>query len=134
MENSYKNIQDAVNSVLNVQSFVKKKTGNKVEKKREQFVQIINMIEEAIVRSNIMYSEMQVDFSQYDEKFFIIIDNLLFATYGPECYDLISFYLWERMDENGDSVSLMDTFGNHIEFKSPYDLWEAIIKINSKLK
>jgi len=94
---------------------------------------IINMIDEAIVRSNIAYSDLEIDTAKYDEKFYSIIDYLLLMSYGPECYDLISFYLWERMDEDGNSLALVDTFGNHIEFKSPYDLWDLMIKINPKI-
>ena len=130
----YKNIQAAVNSVLNVQSFVKRKSQKGPEKKRESFVKIINMIEEAIVRSNIMYTDLEMDMAKYDERFYSVIDYLLLSSYGPECYDLISFYLWERMDESGQSLSLVDTQGNEINMQSPYDLWDMIIKVNPKLK
>jgi hypothetical protein len=130
----YKQIQEAVNSILNIQSFIKRKAQRGgIEKKREIFVMIINMIDEAIVRSNIAYSDLEIDTAKYDEKFYSIIDYLLLMSYGPECYDLISFYLWERMDEDGNSLALVDTFGNHIEFKSPYDLWDLMIKINPKI-
>ena len=105
----YKNIQGAVNTILNVQSFVKRKSQRGgVEKKRESFVKIINMIEESIVRSNIMYNELEMDMAKYEEKFYAVIDYLLLTTYGPECYDLVSFYLWERMDESGQSLSLIE--------------------------
>jgi hypothetical protein len=131
----YKNIQDAVNSVLNVQSFVKRKLQRSgVEKKRESFVKIINTIEEAIVRSNIMYTDLEMDMAKYDERFYSVIDYLLLISYGPECYDLISFYLWERIDENGQALSLVDTQGNEINMQSPYDLWDMMIKINPKIK
>lgn len=72
--------------------------------------------------------------AKYDEKFYSVIDYLMFSTYGPDCYDLISFYLWERMDENGQPLTLIDTFGNEISMNSPYDLWDLIIKINPKIK
>jgi len=130
----YKNIQGAVNSVLNVQSFVKRKSQRGPEKKRESFVRIINMIEEAIVRSNIMYTDLDMDMAKYDERFYSVIDYLLLTSYGPECYDLISFYLWERMDEKGESLSLIDSQGNEINMQSPYDLWDMMIKINAKIK
>lgn len=130
----YKNIQGAVNSVLNVQSFVKRKSQRGPEKKRESFVRIINMIEEAIVRSNIMYTDLDMDMAKYDERFYSVIDYLLLTSYGPECYDLISFYLWERMDEKGESLSLIDSQGNKINMQSPYDLWDMMIKINAKIK
>jgi len=130
----YKNVQSAVNSVLNVQSFVKKKAQRGPEKKRETFVRIINMLEESIVRSNILYTDLQMDMANYDEKFYTVIDFLLLSSYGPECYDLISFYLWERIDESGQPLALIDTFGNEISMNSPYDLWDMMIKVNPKIK
>jgi hypothetical protein len=130
----FKSIQEAVNSVLNIQSFIKRKQQRGPEKKKETFVRIINMLEETIVRSNIMYTDLQIDMSKYDEKFYTVIDYLLLSTYGPDCFDLISFYLWERMNEDGEALTLVDTFGNEINMNSPYDLWELIIKVNPKIK
>jgi hypothetical protein len=130
----YKNIQSAVNQMLNVQSFVKKRSQRGPEKKRDTFVRIINMIEEAIVRSNIMYADLEMDMSKYDEKFYCAMDYLLLIAYGQECYDLISFYLWERMDDIGQPLSLVDSQGQEINMQSPYDLWDMMVKINPKIK
>jgi hypothetical protein len=130
----FKSIQEAVNSVLNIQSFIKRKQQRGPEKKKESFVRLINMIEETIVRSNIMFADLEMDMAKYDEKFYTVIDYLLLSTYGPDCFDLISFYLWERMNEDGEALTLVDTFGNEINMNSPYDLWELIIKVNPKIK
>jgi hypothetical protein len=130
----FKSIQEAVNSVLNIQSFIKRKQQRGPEKKKESFVRLINMIEETIVRSNIMFADLEMDMAKYDEKFYTVIDYLLLSTYGPDCFDLISFYLWERMNEEGEALTLVDTFGNEINMNSPYDLWELIIKVNPKIK
>lgn len=130
----FKNIQEAVNSVLNIQSFIKRKTQRGPEKKKETFVRIINMLEETIVRSNIMYTDLQIDMSKYDEKFYTVIDYFILSMYGPDCFDLISFYLWERINDEGEPLTLVDTFGNEINMTSPYDLWDLVVKINPKLK
>jgi hypothetical protein len=131
----YKNIQTAVNSVLNVQSFIKKKLSLKgPENKRDSFVRIITILESSIVRSNIIYSDIEIDMSKYDEKFYEVIDHLFLTSYGQECYELISFYLWERMDENGQPLSLVDSRGVEINMQSPHDLWDLMIKINPKIK
>lgn len=130
----FKNIQEAVNSVLNIQSFIKRKTQRGPEKKKETFVRIINMLEETIVRSNIMYTDLQIDMSKYDEKFYTVIDYFILSMYGPDCFDLISFYLWERINDEGEPLTLVDTFGNEINMASPYDLWDLVVKINPKLK
>lgn len=81
-----------------------------------------------------MYSDLEIDMAKYDEKFFSVIDYLLLSSYGPQCYDLISFYLWERINENGEAQSLIDSQGQEINMQSPYDLWDLMIKINPKLK
>ena len=130
----FKNIQEAVNSVLNIQSFIKRKTQRGPEKKKETFVRIINMLEETIVRSNIMYTDLQIDMSKYDEKLYTVIDYFILSMYGPDCFDLISFYLWERINDEGEPLTLVDTFGNEINMASPYDLWDLVVKINPKLK
>jgi cell division protein FtsI/penicillin-binding protein 2 len=64
----FKSIQEAVNSVLNIQSFIKRKQQRGPEKKKESFVRLINMIEETIVRSNIMFADLEMDMAKYDEK------------------------------------------------------------------
>jgi hypothetical protein len=38
------------------------------------------------------------------------------------------------MNEDGEALTLVDTFGNEINMNSPYDLWELIIKVNPKIK
>lgn len=130
----YKNIQGAVNSILKIQSFIKRKQHRGPEKKRDVFVRTINMIEEAIVRSNILYTDLEMDMAKYDEKFYTVIDYLLLSSYGPQCYEMISFYLWDRIDESGQPLSLIDSSGNEINMQNPYDLWDLMVKINPKLK
>jgi hypothetical protein len=104
------------------------------ERKRDSFVRIINLLESAIVRSNIMFSDIEIDMAKYDERFYEVIDHLILASYGQECYELISFYLWERLDEDGQPLSLIDTHGKEINLQSPHDLWDLMVKINPKIK
>lgn len=130
----FKSIQDAVNSVLNIQSFIKRKAQRGPEKKKESFVRLINMLEETVIRSNILFNDLELDMAKYDEKFYTIIDHLILSSYGPDCFDLIAFYLWERTDEDGQALALVDSFGNEINMTSPYDLWDLMVKVNPKLK
>ena len=58
----YDQVKTAVDRLLNVTTVVKRKKKNQSEKKRELFVQIVNSIEDVIVRSRLVYSEMMVDF------------------------------------------------------------------------
>jgi len=66
MENAYKQIQSAVDNILNVSTIVRRKKKTESDKKRELFFQIITAIEEIQVRQNIMYLDLKLDFANYD--------------------------------------------------------------------
>jgi hypothetical protein len=129
----YKNVQGAVDKLLNVSSFVKRKKRKETDKKKELFVQMINHLEQAISRSNIAYVDLEMDMSRYDEKFYVIIDILLYMGFGPECSELLSYYLWDRIMPDGAVVPLYDEQGGEIVLNSAYDLWDLVCKVNPKV-
>lgn len=129
----YKNVQSAVDSLLNVTSLVRRKKKKESDKKKELFVQMINHLEQAISRSNIAYVDLEMDMSRYDEKFYIIIDILLYMGFGPQCQDILSYYLWERIMPDGSVVPLLDEQNNEIYLNNAYELWELILRLNPKL-
>lgn len=123
-------VKTAVDRLLNVTTVIKRKKKNQSEKKRELFVQIINSIEEIIVRSKLVYGEMMVDFSNYDEKFLSVIDSLIYLHFGQGPFELISWYIYERMNPDGSANFLLDEMGNEIAIQNPYQLYDLICKIN----
>lgn len=120
--------------MLNVKTVLKRKNKSKVEKKRELFVQTINSLEEVLIRSNLIYSETGVDFSSYEEKFMSVIDSLLYMHFGSQCFDLISWYLYDRTGPDGTVFSkLNDDNGNEIDIESAYDLYDLVLRVNPNL-
>jgi len=97
MENSLSEIQLAINEILNVKSLIRKKKKTRVEKKKELFISIINSIEQIINRQNLMYAELNLDLTKYDESFLDVIDALLVLHFGKDGADLVGYYLWERL-------------------------------------
>lgn len=127
----YNQIRDAVSSMLNASTVLKRKNKSKVEKKRELFVNTINSIEEVLTRSHIMYTDIGVDLASYDEKFMVIVDSLLFMHFGEQCSELISWYLYERTSPDGTQNSIInDEHGNEITISSAYDLYDVILRTN----
>lgn len=129
----YNQVRDAVSIMLNATTVIKRKNKSKVEKKRELFVKTMNSLEEVLTRSHILYSETNVDFSSYDEKFMFIIDSLVFMHFGQQCFDLISWYLYDRTAPDGSSTTLKDENGNEIQMESAYDLYDLIVKVNPNI-
>ena len=131
MEQHLTEIQAAINQILNVKSLIRKKRKTQVEKKRELFISIINSIEQISNRQNLMYSELNLDLTNYDEAFLDTIDALIILHFGKEGAELIGFYLWDRVAPDGTITPLLDSDNKEIYLESAQDLWELLIAINS---
>ena len=116
-----------------------KKRINPSEEK-ELFCELIDLYEHTIERSKKLYKEHGLEFKDYDENFLLIIDNLFYLKYGQWKTEIITWYLWERVDEEGNigTLEYEDTNTNkssgEIIIKCAEDLWNILQKLNSKLE
>lgn len=132
MERELTEIQQAINNILNVKSYVRRKKKSQSEKRRELFISIINSIEQIVTRQNMMYMELQLDFTKYDEPFLDTIDALIIFYFGKEGAELISWYLWERLNPDGTMNPLMDEEGKEVNINNAAELWTVLVAINPK--
>jgi len=133
MSNDYKNVQTAIDGLLNIKSVVRRKKKTEQNRKKEMFIQIINGLEEAIIRSNIAMVDFGLDYSSYDETFLTVIDSLLYMNFGKDAAELISYYLWDRVNPDGSINPILDEEDNEIVLKDSHELWELLCKLNPKL-
>lgn len=132
MEQGLTEIQVVINEILNVKSLIRRKKKNQSDKKKELFISIINAIEHVSNRQNLMYVDLQVDFSTYDESFLDIVDALVILHFGKEGAELIAYYLWERVNPDGSINPLVDESGNPVVLETASDLWETLLLMNPK--
>jgi hypothetical protein len=132
MEQSLSEIQTAINEILNVKSLIRRKKKSQVDKKKELFISIINAIEQIATRQTLMYADLQLDFTNYDEAFLETIDALIILHFGKEGAELISFFLWERSNPDGSINQLMDETGTVVPLDTANDLWNALLQMNPK--
>jgi hypothetical protein len=126
MDHSLSEIQAAVNEILNIKSLIRKKKKTQVEKKKELFIMIINSIEQIINRQNLMYVDLNLDLTKYDEDFLEVIDALLVLHFNKDGADLINYYLWERLTPDGEINPLVDQEGKEIHLENADDLWNLL--------
>lgn len=122
-----------MDKILNAKTVIKRKNRNRAEKKREDFVNTINSIEEVVVRSHILYAETGIDYSNYDEKFMSIIDSLIYAHYGSQGFSLITWYIYERINPDGSVNHLLDEEGKEVQVNNPHELYDILIKVNPNI-
>jgi len=112
---------------------VRRKKKKTADKKRELFISIINSIDSVNTRQHLMYTDLQLDFTNYDEPFHEIIDALIILNFGKEGADLISWYLWDRINPDGAINELVDQDGNSFALETPQELWNLLLTINPSL-
>jgi hypothetical protein len=133
MVEDYKEIKRAVDEILKTSSVIRRKKRNESDKKRELFMYIVNSIEQLNIRGTLAFADLQLDMEKYDEKFFEVIDSLIYISFGKECSELIGFYLWNRVNPDGTINPILDEEGVEIFLETPYDLYNLLLKINPKI-
>ncbi len=133
MADEYKEIQSAVDSLLGAKSSIRRKKRTQSERRRELFFTLINTLEETIVRSNIAYQELQIDLFKYEDKYIQTIDMLMILSFGEACTDVISFYLYDRMNDDATLNAMKTIDGQEILLQNPYDLWNILVAMNPKI-
>ena len=133
MEKDFKGIQTGVETILNAKTVVRRKRRTESEKKKELFNALMNALEEIRVRQALMYADLSLDFSTYDEKFLSAIDILLHMRFGPKCADIIAFYLYDRLNQDGTVNPLIVNGQHEVMLNNPYDLWDFLKKVNPKI-
>lgn len=133
-EKSFDVIRQAVDQILNVNCVLKRKNKREFDKEREFFLQVVQQLDFVTNRSNLLFAEIKVDLSNYDELFLEIIDILLVAKYGKHGFELITYYLFERSNPDGSINPLVGPEGENIILETPLDLWNLLLKVSPNLK
>jgi len=134
MTENFKEVQTAVDNMLNVKSYVRRKKKTQSDKKKEMFVQMINSLDEIFVRQGLMYADMDMDMFKYDEKFLAVIDIMIYFHFGEACSDVIAFYLYDRRNPDGTLNPILDDNDTEIIIENPYDLWNLLVMVNPKIQ
>lgn len=86
------------------------------------------------VKTALLNSEFRIDLTEYNEIFYIAIDNLMELCFNKKITDIISFYLYERINPDGSINPIQDSKGNEIILENPSDLWYLIKLLQQEKK
>lgn len=127
-------IKKSIDDILGTDTSLRRKKKSEDDINRERFEKIIHTLEEVEVRAMILGNDLKLDFTEYDEKFYFIIDSLFHMNFGKEGAELIFFYLYDRINADGTSNGLMNDEGEVIELTSPTDLWYLLKAVQDREK
>jgi hypothetical protein len=118
---------------LNVKSRTKDPTD------KDLFMEVVGLVDECWIRSNVIENEFGLGVSDYEEPFYLVIENLIYMHYGEWKGDIMLWWLFERFDEDGSvlPINLNDhakETEEEVFIETVEELWEFIKKIESKSK
>jgi hypothetical protein len=111
---------------------IEESTSTKVKKEKEIFIENIDLLEQCIKRTEALIFGLSVDLSNYEDPFWVVIENMFLLKYGEVIYELVFWYLYDRVDEDGKiSPLIFEEEGKEpkeIKIKNASDLWKFIEK------
>jgi hypothetical protein len=128
-QGGFDDIKKAVDQLLKINSTVKRKKKAYIDKQKDLFISIMNALQAAQIRTALTQTELKLDFGTYDEMFLQIIDSLILLHFGKEGYELISFYLYEKINPDGSINELHDDENNIVPSETPQDIWNILVKL-----
>lgn len=127
-------IKNSFENILNADFTVRRKKKTDLDVERELFTKIVISLERLNARSNILASDLDIDLVKYDEVFYETIDNLLLMHFGKEIAEIVFFYVYDRIDEDGNIVYLKDTKDREVILENISDLWYLIQNIKGAME
>ena len=125
-------VKSTIENLIGASTTLKRRRKTEEDFNKEKFEIIIRTLEEVEVRSTLLEEDFNLGIQKYDDKFYIIIDNLLELYLGKEAIEVVDFYLFGRINNDGTANEMLDSQGNAIPLNNPNDLWDIIqfIKLN----
>ena len=127
-------IKQSIEDIIGTDTVLRRKRKTEEDLNRESFEKIMLMMDEIQVRSALLHSELGLDYSNYDEKFYEIIDRMFTLNFGREAAEVIFFYVYERINPDGTINSMVDQNNEVVPINSPSDLWYLVNHIKNKTK
>jgi len=128
-----KKIQKSIDDILGVESGLAKKRPTVKAKKREHFNIILSNLAHVNSRSMGLKHDYKVDFMEYDDPFFNIIESLMALHFNKAQKSLIEWWLYDKFLPTGEMLILKDQdTGEEIPTDTPDELWILVQQYEKK--
>ncbi|MDA7648761.1 hypothetical protein N8580_00320 [Akkermansiaceae bacterium] len=122
-----KEIKQVIEQILGSSITMRTDSSNDEDKLKEEFIRVMTIFEEVWKRQNEIDYKYGADFSTYDDKFFRVIEGFIHFCFDGVAAEAIIFYIYARVDEEGNINPFTDPNGKDYIFNDLNDLWEFLM-------
>lgn len=128
------NLEAGFNKLFNSPIIIRKKKRDQALKKKALFISLVTQYEISLNKSVKLQTEFAIDLFDYEGSYYEVIDKLMLLMWGGDIYEILTYYLYERLNLDGSLNSIIEINEEGIEtevfLKTSEELYNYLLKIN----
>jgi hypothetical protein len=128
------NLEAGFNKLFNSPIIIRKKKRDQALKKKALFISLVTQYEISLNKSVKLQTEFAIDLFDYEGSYYEVIDKLMLLMWGGDIYEIVTYYLYERLNLDGSLNSIIETNEEGVEtevfLKTAEELYNYLLKIN----
>ena len=132
-EDNIDKIKSYIDDILGTKSSLREKLPTRVSRKKKLFCEVLQNLQFVNGRSLGMKHDYKVDMMEYDDPFYVAIENLFKLNYTQEQRNIINWWLYDKFLPTGEILVLTNKDTEEIiPSETPEDIWDLIQKHEKK--
>ena len=132
-KSNVKNIKKYIDDVLGAKTSLRERLPSKQDRLREIFCEALRNLQFVNSRTLGMKHDYKVNMMDYDDPFYITVENLIKLKFNREQQNLINWWLYDKFLPTGETLILTDKKTEDvIPTDTPEEIWDLIIDIKKR--
>ena len=132
-KDNVKEIKKYIDDILGTTSSLRDKLPIKKTYEKKLFCEILQNLQFVNSRTLGMKHDYKINMMDYDDPFYVAVENLFKLNYTQEQRNLINWWLYDKFLPTGEVLVLTDKAeGEIIPSDTPEDIWDLIQEQNEK--
>tara|TARA_Y100001963_G_scaffold61514_1_gene85904 strand:+ start:242 stop:664 length:423 start_codon:yes stop_codon:yes gene_type:complete len=120
-------IKSYIDDILGTKSSLRKKLPSRKSHEKQLFCEILQNLQFVNGRTLGMKHDFKVNMMEYDDPFYIVIENLFKLNYTEQQRNLINWWLYDKYLPTGEVLMLTDKeTEEEIPSDTPADIWDLL--------
>ena len=126
-EDNVDKIKSYIEDILGTKSSLRKKLPAKKSKEKELFCEILQNLQFVNSRTMGMKHDYKINMMDYDDPFYVALENLFKLNYTQEQRNLVNWWLYDKFLPTGEVLILTNKETEEvIPSETPEDIWDLI--------
>ena len=126
-EDNIDKIKSYIDDILGTKSNLRDKLPTKKSREKELFCEILQNLQFVNGRTLGMKHDYKINFMDYDDPFYVVIENLFKLNYTQEQRNIINWWLYDKFLPTGEVLVLTNKKTEEvIPSETPEDIWDLI--------